>query len=32
MAIGRKDWFVLDSETIYLTHGSYGACLKDAFD
>ena len=32
MALGRKDWFTLDSESIYLTHGSYGASLKVAFN
>ena len=32
MAIGRKDWFVLDPKPIYLTHGNFGGCLKVAFD
>ena len=32
MALGRKDWFTLDFESIYLTHGSYGASLKVAFN
>tara|TARA_B110000014_G_scaffold216456_1_gene170573 strand:+ start:1847 stop:3025 length:1179 start_codon:yes stop_codon:yes gene_type:complete len=32
MAIGRKDWFMIDPESVYLTHGTFGACLKVAFD
>jgi len=32
MAIGQKDWFMINSDSIYLTHGTYGACLKIAFD
>ncbi len=32
MALGRKDWFVLDPEPIYLTHGNFGGCLQVAFD
>jgi len=32
MAIGKKDWFTLDSKSIYLTHGSFGGSLKIAFD
>jgi len=32
MAIGQKDWFMIDSESVYLTHGTFGACLKVAFD
>ncbi len=32
MALGRKDWFVLDPNPIYLTHGNFGGCLKVAFD
>ena len=32
MAIGRKDWFVLDPKPIYLTHGSFGVCLQEAFE
>ena len=32
MAIGRKDWFTLNPESIYLTHGTFGACLKVAFN
>ena len=32
MAIGQKDWFVLDPKPVYLTHGTFGACLKVAFD
>jgi len=32
MAIDKRDWFMLDEKTVYLTHGSYGGCLKTAFD
>ena len=32
MALGKKDWFVLDHKPIYLAHGSYGGCLKLAFE
>jgi len=32
MAIGKKGWFVLDPDPIYLAHGSYGGCLKLAFE
>lgn len=32
MALGKKDWFTLDSKPIYLTHGNFGACLKVAFE
>tara|TARA_Y100001960_G_scaffold315732_1_gene381693 strand:+ start:119 stop:1297 length:1179 start_codon:yes stop_codon:yes gene_type:complete len=32
MAIGQKDWFILDPQTVYLTHGTFGGCLKTAFD
>ena len=32
MSIGKKDWFVIDSKPIYLTHGNFGGCLKVAFD
>ena len=32
MAIGKKDWFVIDPKSVYLTHGTFGACLKVAFD
>ena len=32
MALGKKDWLVLDPDPIYLTHGSFGLCLKEAFD
>ena len=32
MAIGQKDWFILDPELVYLTHGTFGGCLKVAFD
>ena len=32
MALGRKGWFVLDHDPIYLAHGSYGGCLKLAFE
>ena len=32
MAIGKRDWFMLDEKTVYLTHGTFGGCLKTAFD
>jgi len=32
MAIGQKDWFMIDPESVYLTHGTFGGCLKVAFD
>ena len=32
MAIDKKDWFMLDEKTVYLTHGTFGGCLKTAFD
>ncbi len=32
MALGQKDWFTLDSKSIYLTHGNFGGCLKVAFE
>ena len=32
MAIGKKKWFMLDEESVYLTHGTFGGCLKVAFD
>ena len=32
MALGKKGWFVLDHDPIYLAHGSYGGCLKLAFE
>ena len=32
MSIGKRNWFVLDKKTVYLTHGTFGGCLKVAFD
>tara|TARA_B110000263_G_scaffold209670_1_gene191833 strand:+ start:1813 stop:3003 length:1191 start_codon:yes stop_codon:yes gene_type:complete len=32
MAIAKKDWFILDPNPIYLTHGNFGGCLKSAFE
>ena len=32
MAIDKRDWFMLDEKTVYLTHGTFGGCLKTAFD
>ena len=31
MAIGKKEWFMIDHKPIYLTHGNYGGSLKCAF-
>jgi len=32
MAFGKKDWFMIDTKSVYLTHGTFGGCLKVAFD
>ena len=32
MPIGQKDWFMIDPDSVYLTHGTFGGCLKVAFN
>ena len=32
MAIGKKEWFSIDHEPIYLAHGSFGGCFSIAYE
>ena len=32
MALNKKEWFMIDSKPIYLTHGNFGGSFKCAFE
>ena len=32
MALNKKEWFMIDSKPIYLTHGNFGGSFKCTFE